>query len=372
MTTLNGVSVLVAGAGLAGLAAARDLVALGAHVTVVDARDRVGGRVWTVRDGFADGQHAEAGGDLIDEDQQEIRELAAAARAEARADPPQRLRLRPGRRRRGSRKSSRAAPRAAGSGWPKSSWPLTKPYTLAEHRWDSPITADLARRSVAAWLDEVQRRRGAARDGDRAARVLSRRPRGAVARRAGRSVLRRRRAGAGRAVSHRGRQRSADERAGRAARRPPASEQPRSSRCRIAAGPCASASRTAARCRRSPATTRSSPLPATLLRRMPITPALPAQQHDAIARLKYGRATKTLLQFSQPVLARDGTAARVRLAAALRRRLGGERRAARARRHPQPARRRQRQRRDAGDRRQARRARPGAARSTGSARNRAS
>ena len=32
---------------------------------------------------------------------------------------------------------------------------------------------------------------------------------------------------------------------------------------------------------------------------MPITPALPAQQHDAIARLNYGRATKTLLQFSQ-------------------------------------------------------------------------
>jgi monoamine oxidase len=31
---------------------------------------------------------------------------------------------------------------------------------------------------------------------------------------------------------------------------------------------------------------------------MPITPALPAQQHDAIARLQYGRATKSLLQFS--------------------------------------------------------------------------
>ena len=39
-------------------------------------------------------------------------------------------------------------------------------------------------------------------------------------------------------------------------------------------------------------------LPATLLRRTPITPALPAQQHEAIARLKYGRGTKTLLQFS--------------------------------------------------------------------------
>ena len=32
---------------------------------------------------------------------------------------------------------------------------------------------------------------------------------------------------------------------------------------------------------------------------MPITPALPAQQHEAIVRLKYGRATKTLLQFSK-------------------------------------------------------------------------
>ena len=48
----------------------------GADVTVVDARDRVGGRVWTIRDGFAEGQHAEAGGDLIDEGQHEIRKLA--------------------------------------------------------------------------------------------------------------------------------------------------------------------------------------------------------------------------------------------------------------------------------------------------------
>jgi len=75
-TTLSGVSVLVAGAGLAGLAAARDLIALGATVTVIDVRDRVGGRVWTIRDGFAEGQHAEAGGDFIDEEQHEIRNLA--------------------------------------------------------------------------------------------------------------------------------------------------------------------------------------------------------------------------------------------------------------------------------------------------------
>jgi len=40
-------------------------------------------------------------------------------------------------------------------------------------------------------------------------------------------------------------------------------------------------------------------LPATLLRRIPMTPALPAPQHEAISKLKYGRATKTLLQFSK-------------------------------------------------------------------------
>ena len=73
--SLAGASVLVVGAGLAGLAAARDLIALGADVTVVDARDRIGGRVWTIRDKFAERQHAEAGGDLIDEGQDEIRDL---------------------------------------------------------------------------------------------------------------------------------------------------------------------------------------------------------------------------------------------------------------------------------------------------------
>src|SRR5262249_43816993 len=40
-------------------------------------------------------------------------------------------------------------------------------------------------------------------------------------------------------------------------------------------------------------------LPTPLLKRIPITPALPVAQHDAIARLKYGRATKTLLQFNR-------------------------------------------------------------------------
>ena len=106
-TTLNGVSVLVAGAGLAGLAAARDLMARGAAVTVIDVRDRVGGRVWTIRDGFAEGQHAEAGGDLIDEEQHAIRDLAGEAGIEADAHPEGRVRLRA--RRRGRRAENRRA-----------------------------------------------------------------------------------------------------------------------------------------------------------------------------------------------------------------------------------------------------------------------
>ena len=73
---LSGKSVIVAGGGLAGLSAARALEARGAAVTVVEARNRVGGRVWTLRSQFAGGQHAEAGADLIEEEQEHVLALA--------------------------------------------------------------------------------------------------------------------------------------------------------------------------------------------------------------------------------------------------------------------------------------------------------
>ena len=53
--------VLVIGAGLAGLSAAFELSRLGHQVTVLEASDRVGGRVLTLREPFLDDQYAEAG-----------------------------------------------------------------------------------------------------------------------------------------------------------------------------------------------------------------------------------------------------------------------------------------------------------------------
>lgn len=53
--------VIVLGAGLAGLAAAWELQQAGHDVTVLEAQNRAGGRVYTLRSPFADGMYAEAG-----------------------------------------------------------------------------------------------------------------------------------------------------------------------------------------------------------------------------------------------------------------------------------------------------------------------
>lgn len=77
--------VIVVGAGLAGLTTALDLVARGWEVTVLEARERVGGRVHTLREPFAAGLHAEAGGESIDVDHHDL--LAMISRFGLRTEP---------------------------------------------------------------------------------------------------------------------------------------------------------------------------------------------------------------------------------------------------------------------------------------------
>src|SRR3954447_20145196 len=68
------VDVVVVGAGLAGLAAARDVQAGGASVAVLEARDRVGGR--TLNEDIGDGKGVEVGGQWIGPTQHRIAALA--------------------------------------------------------------------------------------------------------------------------------------------------------------------------------------------------------------------------------------------------------------------------------------------------------
>ena len=66
--------VIVVGAGLAGLSAADRLADEGWEVVVLEARARVGGRVWTLHDPET-GQYAEAGGEFLDSGHSEMRKL---------------------------------------------------------------------------------------------------------------------------------------------------------------------------------------------------------------------------------------------------------------------------------------------------------
>ena len=77
----SGRRVVVVGAGLAGLTAALDLRQAGWDVVVVEARDRVGGRVHTIYGSdtgpIGAGLHAEAGGESIDDNHVQLRAMLA-------------------------------------------------------------------------------------------------------------------------------------------------------------------------------------------------------------------------------------------------------------------------------------------------------
>ena len=321
-------SVLVAGAGLAGLTAAYDLTAMGADVTVIEARERVGGRVWTIRDGFADRQHAEAGGDMIDEAQHGNPRSSPASSGCKLARI---LRggfgyVRPAGRRTGRpRIVDRSA--AARLGSPREARSAASPAAieLAERRWDSPITADLARRSVAQWLDDER--------ADPELRATAAGLRGFfLADPEELSLLalvdqfaEQRTAGRRRDVPHHRRQRPAARRRWRRSSATGSSSAPSSSRCRCAGK---SVHATLKRGRTSAPLTSDYlvlALPASVLRRVPITPALPAHQHAGDRHAQVRPGDEDAAAVLAALLAGAGAAARVRLAAAVRRDLGRQR-----------------------------------------------
>jgi monoamine oxidase len=82
---------VVVGAGLSGLTCALALRSLGWDVTVLEARDRIGGRVHTLHRPFADGIHVEAGGESIDTDHVQIQALARHYRLPLATRPADKL-----------------------------------------------------------------------------------------------------------------------------------------------------------------------------------------------------------------------------------------------------------------------------------------
>jgi len=145
-------SVLIIGAGLAGLAAAYQLEQSGRSVRIVEARDRVGGRVLTLSEGLG-GMYAEAGGELIDNDQEEIRKLLREFQLhEARI-------LRQGFSHYRLGRNQRRRFRASATGWrltARALEPLLRLYRLSGEEWTGPIAENIAKKSVLDWLSPNQ------------------------------------------------------------------------------------------------------------------------------------------------------------------------------------------------------------------------
>jgi monoamine oxidase len=76
----SSVRVAIVGGGLAGLTCGYRLMQAGINATVYEANNRLGGRCWTRRGDFTQGQIAEHGGELIDQGHTRLRHLAQELR----------------------------------------------------------------------------------------------------------------------------------------------------------------------------------------------------------------------------------------------------------------------------------------------------
>lgn len=72
----SGSRIAIVGGGLAGLTCAYRLKQAGLDSKIYEASNRLGGRCWTIRNYFEEGQIAEHGGELIDQGHKQVRQLA--------------------------------------------------------------------------------------------------------------------------------------------------------------------------------------------------------------------------------------------------------------------------------------------------------
>jgi len=294
--SLRGRSVIVAGAGLAGLTAARDLEKRGARVTVVEARDRVGGRVHTVRGIFDEGQHAEAGADLIEGQQEHVLELAASLGLK-----PARI-LKDGFSYYGPDNAGRKRIWRGPGSWAEACRklkPEARMYKAAEESWDSAVAAAIGPVSVARWLKRMRADRSFA-TGVRAMRgffladpedlsLLALVDQFADGETPGQDEIFRIPGGNDLLAT-----KMADALRGRIFLRAMVRQVVQRDGGVIVTIDDA-AGRTAVR-----ADYAVIALPATTARDVDFTPQLPAEQRTAIASLRYGAATRVLLQFERP------------------------------------------------------------------------
>ena len=151
--TLSNTRVIVAGAGMAGLTAARELEARGADVILIEARSRVGGRVQTWRRGFHGRQHAEAGADILDGGQRALRKLAGDLKLDTTTI------FKNGFGYYGPNRGGRLDIQRLESHWQEMNKPFAKAlreYQRAGERWDSDTAVKLYPKSVAERLSETR------------------------------------------------------------------------------------------------------------------------------------------------------------------------------------------------------------------------